>query len=827
MKPNFNRLQSRMGSGASCASFIVQGKGLALRLIPALPRRSPTRRNAALAMLVLLIAIAKAVAAASTPIRGIIGTATDALGRPLPGVSVELQSSNGKAVAQSVTTLQGQFQLPLAKAGAYALVTHKQGFKPATRFILLPGEKNPIVLVLEAQAALNVPVRASRLRAQNGLSPTGNSKYTMTAEDISNLPAGEATPLNDVLLQIPGVALDQNQEIHIRGEHAGIQYQMNNIMLPLDINNDPTFTQLLNSYFVNSVSLIDGVLPAQYGYRTSGVIEIQTKNGCDGGHNNLTVYGGMYDTAQPSFQLQGCNGRFSYYLTGFYLHSSLGLSSATPGHDPLHDTVNQGQGFTYLTYELNPSTKLSAIGGMTVADNEFPNRPDLPPLYQLEGAAAAAYPSSGIDSSLDQQDYYGVFALNGVAGEKIDYQLAYAVHYNRQNFNPDPIGDLIYQGISPKVFTSDLANTLQEDTTWHLGPHTFGAGFYLGEYGLESDNTSLVFKVDSNGGQVQPYVPISVQANLNKINILYGFYLQDTWQITNKLGVNFGSRRDRADGLVDHSQFSPTINFVYQPRPGTTIHAGFARNFQVPNFQGFAAETEKLNGTSGGTGLPVSTTLGAETDYTWDAGYTHQFTPHLQWAQDSYFRIDRYYIDEGEFGFVPLDVPFNYVRGYGAGIENTLTYNARYFSLRATAFVAREEVRGVATGQYNFPPPAQLQYIDNHYIILDHAPLLGMSGGLAYRWQNYKFTIDGLYSSGLRGGFANNEQLPVVWRVDLGAERKFELPGIGELKDRVALINIFDRTNLIRPATGIGVFQSAYGPRISVYNGLTVPLPSL
>ena len=65
---------------------------------------------------------------------------------------------------------------------------------------------------------------------------------------------------------MPGVALDQNQEIHIRGEHAGIQYQYENgIPLPLDINNDPTFTQLLNSYFVKSVSLIDGVLPMAIG----------------------------------------------------------------------------------------------------------------------------------------------------------------------------------------------------------------------------------------------------------------------------------------------------------------------------------------------------------------------------------------------------------------------------------------------------------------------------------------------------------------------------------------------------------------------------------
>jgi hypothetical protein len=284
-----------------------------------------TGQSISVVMSLLLIVVISNATAASTPIAsgGVSGTVTDALGRPLPNVSVELQSSDGKVASRGETTREGKFHLPLAKAGAYTLATHKRGFKPATRSILWPASKTSVDLVLQAQEALNVPIRANRIRAQNGLSRTGSSKYTMTAEDINNLPAGEATPLNDVMLQMPGVALDQNQEIHIRGEHAGIQYQMNNIMLPLDINNDPTFTQLLNSYFVSSVSLIDGVLPAQYGYRTSGVIEIQTKNGCDGSRNNFTVYGGMHDTAEPSFQLQGCDGRFSYYLTGLYLHSSL------------------------------------------------------------------------------------------------------------------------------------------------------------------------------------------------------------------------------------------------------------------------------------------------------------------------------------------------------------------------------------------------------------------------------------------------------------------------------------------------------------------------
>ncbi|MFZ0888014.1 MAG: TonB-dependent receptor [Candidatus Binataceae bacterium] len=793
------------------------------------PRRDGFAVRLAVAFLIVMMLCGVGVAADTHGAsQALTGTVKDALGRPVAGAAVTLRAIDGRTVARTSTDSRGEFRLPAGQPGTFDLVVRGSGFEPKNAIVALPDKVGkPITLTLEAKQALTVPVTASRIYAQNQLSATGAGRYTLTARDITDLPQGEATPLNQVLLQMPGVALDQNQEIHVRGEHAGVQYQMNGILLPLDINDDPTFTQLLNSYFVRSVSLMDGVLPAEYGYRTSGIIEISTKNGCDDAHNEFTIYGGQRDTAQPSFELGGCHGKFSYYLTGLYLHSNLGLSSATPAPDPIHDRTDQGQGFAYLTYEINPTTQLSLISGMTVAGNQFPNRPGLPPMFTLEGANPANYPSADINSSLDQQDYYGVLALNGAMGANGDYQAAYTIHYNRENFNPDPIGDLIYQGISPKIFDSDFANALQGNFTYHPGDaHTLRTGFYFGVYAVEGDDTSQVFPIIMGAPQT---TPISITNNLNRINWMYGVYLQDTWRLSEKLSVNFGSRWDRVSGLVNDSQFSPTINFAYKPRSDTTLHAGFARNFQVPNFQGISAGIKALQGTTGGVGpgIALNTRLDAETDYTWDLGYTHQFTPRLVLAQDGYFRIDRHYIDEGQFGFVPLDSPFNYVRGYGGGLENTLTYNLPALALRGTAFVAREEVRGVATGQYNFPPPAQLEYIDKHYIVLDHTPLVGASAGAAYRWYRYQFTFDGLFSSGLRGGFANQEQLPKVWQFNLSGARDFDVPGLGTVTDRIILLNIFDRTNLIRPATGIGVFQAAYGPRITVYDALTIPLPAL
>jgi hypothetical protein len=220
----------------------------------------------------------------STRSLSIGGEVIDSLGRPVPAVHLTLRNTAGMPIGQCVTNSAGRCSVPVSVAGgAYTMTAEKAGFRSSAVAVpqLYIGGGRFATIVLESEQPLTMAVRAARLKAQNDLSRTGVSKYTMTDHDITNLSTGKYTPLNQVMLQMPGVTVDQNQEIHIRGEHLGIQYQMNGILLPLDLNTDPTFTQLLNSFFVKSVSLLDGILPARYGYRTAGVIDIATKNGCE------------------------------------------------------------------------------------------------------------------------------------------------------------------------------------------------------------------------------------------------------------------------------------------------------------------------------------------------------------------------------------------------------------------------------------------------------------------------------------------------------------------------------------------------------------------
>jgi TonB dependent receptor/Carboxypeptidase regulatory-like domain/TonB-dependent Receptor Plug Domain len=782
------------------------------------PRRS--------AWFAIAFALMLALGLASPCIAGtqqISGTVTDTLGRPLEQVNLELRNQNGNRIARAITDPAGRFKIAPARPGVYSLVAVRPGFKSATKIVTYPrSAAQTIALTLDAETALKVPVQASLIRAQNSVSTTGANKYTVTAQDISNLPQGENTNLTDVLAQMPGVAIDQNQQIHIRNtEGPQFQYQINGVMVPIDINTNPPFVSMINPMFIKQVSLLDGILPARYSYATGGVLNIQTKDGCEQPGGSASMYGGQRDTVQPSFQYGGCDGKFSYYVSGLYSMSNSAFSSATPAPDAIHNSTIQGQGFGFFTYWLNPTTKLSLITSVAASNNELPNQANLTPLYKLVGTGN--YPSADINSYLNFRDYLGILALNGAPSPELTYKIAYAAHYISQAYTPDNVGELIYQGVASTAFHSDLDNTLQGDLTYKLGDHTLGAGGYLGEYGVESDDNSLVFTLPTGTGHLSP---VGVINNSNKINLLSGIYLEDTWQITEKLRANFGVRWDRLSGYTYNNQIDPDINFVYMLRPDTTLHAGFARYMQVPSFQGISpGAPAAFAGTTGfaGTG---ATNPETEDDYEGDAGVVHQLTNQITVSEDAFYEYTKHYLDTGQFGDVPIFAPFNYKHGYIWGTETAITYNGEYVSAHASTTIGRNMQKGVATGQFNFDPE-ELGYINRHYIVLDHQPLYGASGGITYRWKPWEFSSDLIYSSGLRGGFADLEKLPHVVQVNLAAQRAFQVPSIGEVTNRITLLNIFDRTNLIRPAEGIGIFQAAYGPRITVYDTLTIPLPAL
>ncbi|KAF3998101.1 TonB-dependent receptor [Glaciimonas immobilis] len=745
------------------------------------------------------------------------GAIRDALGRPLSDAKVDLSDAVGHTVATTTSDKQGQFVFPGVKPGNYAVNVDKPSFASEKKTVTVAENSvNPLVAVTltNAETLDQIVVTSERLdRARNGISvETGSSIYRIGAKDIAALPQGESTPFNEVLLRAPGVAQDSHGQLHVRGDHANLQYRLNGILLPESISG---FGQTLDTRFVDSVNLLTGALPAQYGYRTAGVVDIHTKTGQVANGGNIGVEFGSNNARQISGDVSGSHDGFSYYINGSFDANNLGIENPTGTSTALHDRTLQNKAFSYFSYLLNPDTRVSLILGTSDGRFQIPNIAGKTPSFQLDGVTN--YPSAGLNERQRETNRYGILAVQGVIGNDIDYQVAAFSRYTKVLFEPDMVGDLLYTGVASRVLRTGLANGLQTDGSYRLNDtHTIRAGVSYTRESLKNSNDSLTFTADTNGNQTSMQ-PFSINDQGQKTTNQTGIYLQDEWKLNDQFTVNYGARMDWLNAYVSASQFSPRVGVVYQMTPRTTFHAGYAKYFTPPTSELIAATTVgSFNGTTNAAATSRNDPVQAESADYFDLGVVHQLTPHLTIGLDGYYKKVKSMLDEGQFGSALLFTPFNYAQGKVYGLE--LTVNYRNDNLGAYLNIARSTALGktITSSQYNFGQ-SSLDYIASHWVHLDHDQSVTASTGVSYLWQGTTYSADALFGSGLRSGFANTQHLPSYTEVNMGVSHTFNASAIGKVTARLSMINVFDRVYQIRDGSGIGVGAPQFGQRRGMY----------
>lgn len=737
---------------------------------------------------------------------------------PLSNATVKLMDSQNTPLFTATTAANGRYEFHNLVPGSYLItVMQNQAILASTTVNISADETQHADLNIDNNAGLHVLIGSGNAQFANSVSQrTGTSAYKLTPETLKSLTQGDDTSVDKVLLQAPGVAQDSaaSGNLHVRGEHANLQYRINGLMLPDGVDG---FGNIIDTHAVQSATLFDGTLPAEFGFRTAAVMDITTKGGeQDGG--TFSMNGGSHGTLQPSVTYGGSGNGMDYFASVSHLSTDLGIENPTSSSSAIHDHLDRDSQFMYGSAPLDGQQRIDVLAGNAISFYQIPNNPNQDTGgYTLNGRNT--FDSRALNERQFESNQFMAMAWQG-ATDDVSAQVTPFIRHSEVHYRPDITGDLLFNGVATDSKRSVLTTGLQNQTTWKYDfEHTLRAGFTAENEHADSNSTSNAFLTDAAGtprtdslGNNIVSSPL-VSSHL-KDGQLYGLYLQDEWRLTPTLTLNYGVRFDDMEEYVSASQLSPRLNLVYKPFAGTTLHAGYARYFTPPPLELLSGNDINLYANT--TNAPEVTQNGAvkpERSHNFDVGVSQKVGDGWQFGLDGYYKLVHNLLDEGQFGQALILTPFNYEHGYIYGAEFTAAYDREAFHAYGNLAFSRAMGENIVSSQYNFGAD-ELAYISSHYVHLDHDQTFTGSGGANYDIR--KGTNAGIethYGSGLRSGFANTGHLPAYITFDLSVTQTLDLLPRRETSLRFSVVNVLDRAYELRDGSGIGVGAPQWGAR--------------
>ena len=441
-----------------------------------------------------------------------------------------------------------------------------------------------------------------------------------------------------------------------------------------------------------------------------------------------------------------------------------------------------------------------------------------------------------------------------------DGQLSYFTRYNELRFTPDPIGDLLINGIASDVGRISYTNGIAGDGSYKLNEsHTLRAGFSVSGEQASVSNTSLVERCTNATAPITWNRPSASPTTSPNLGWLAGVYVQDEWKVTNQFTINAGLRFDQMEQFVSANQFSPRLSFTYKPFENTTFHAGYARYFTPPVLvEAAPVNTALFNNTTGAVPGQSDPVLPERSHY-FDAGVDQKFKfgcgsdrkscSTLELGVDAYYKIATDLIDNGQFrpspGAERLQLRPRLQRRHRIqGKVHQRQLPGLWQRRRCPATSERPGIEPVSVRQHH--AACDLRRLDRAAVPSDSLRLyrsqpvrhrfgrraLSFCGRPAtaaeafgddgLSWCGVKLSADMIYGSGLRDGDANIGSVPSYTQVNIGIKREFLLPNDPKpMTIRFDVVNLFDTIYEIRDGSGIGVFAPQFGPRRGFFLGIS------
>lgn len=501
------------------------------------------------------------------------GTVKDPTGALVPDAEVTISQPVTRYNQTAQTDRAGNFKLVNVPFNTYTVTAKAAGFQAAEEHIDL---ESTIPLTLEltlaitgAEAEVTITENSSAL-----LEPDRSSSDTDISQSILERPVGAAPSraIESIVASAPGFVTDDNGRMHPRGSESQVQYVVDGI--PVTDNMSAIFSTSLDARTLRTVEVLTGGIPAEFGDKLAGVINVNTRSGLEGPTQGaISFSGGSFSTGEVAADFSTHTKKFGF-LTNLSASTSQRFLDP-PSLDNFHNFGRTGKGFFRLDYQLDQNNSLRGVFTFGGSNFQVANR--------FEQELAGQDQRQRLRDSSQSLTFQHIVSPSAVA------QFSFFNRLGRAKLSSNPASTPVvalqnrslqnYGGIGSLSLTRNSHNIkfggqftvtpVHEDFSFHPTVHFDDI--------VDEDGNVLPNPINSFSA-ANPFVFIG-----RKTGRTLSAYFQDRFSPVKNLTLDLGLRYDNYKLLISDQGFSPRIAVAYFiPNTKTTLRASYNRFFQPP-----------------------------------------------------------------------------------------------------------------------------------------------------------------------------------------------------------------------------------------------------
>jgi hypothetical protein len=694
-------------------------------------RRSPFAGAAALlAALLVLVPLHAAAQSNAGSIRGVVRGPD---GKPLASVPVQLRNDITGFRADATTRPDGTFQFFAVPFNPYEIHVEVQGYRPVHQSVdirtTLPRD---VAISLDLPGVSeSVEVAGEPTAAQLETDIT-TSHIDIDKSYIARAPAVAASrAMEEIVTSTPGFAKDENGRFHFQGAHSQSEYVIDG--QTISDQTGVTFSNSIDPGIAQSLEVVYGNVPAEYGEKMGAVINMVTKSGLNGGAPHGSVAGGYarFDTYDASASVGGGAQRFGYFAS--LAGSGSDYFTDPVNFDNLHNNGDTQRGFVRLdaqTPDATNSFRVSALLGR--ADREVANTFT----EQAAGSDRTVKThdqnySAGWQSVLDSSTVLDVTAYGRIAKFTLYPSAADAPVLS------DSDRSLDNYGVTPVL-------------TRTMGTHEIKVGAVYKRYPIDEffrfGITDPTFNDPSSPDYNPNLAPYDLtrgghffELSTSRTGTYVAGFVQDTFRWKD-LTAAIGLRYDSNSLPAADRQLEPRVGLAYYFQPtGTVLRAAYNRVLYTPEYENVLVSSSPEAAAIAPPAVQESRALGggvllvhSERQNYWMVGAQQALGSKLRLDADYWERHSTFAGDQDQFFNTGIVFPLAFESGDFKGWDVRLDL-APVWGFRG--FVSLGHTHAIYV-----PPPAGGLFLDPGAIddvtggpfLIDHDQKLALQSGIFY-----------------------------------------------------------------------------------------------